>query len=401
MANNNSEIIINPSMDVGAGFRLRTKDEGPKEGRFMVKEHPDLCRLLIDLATNNWTSERLMSIPKHLLDRLLELGVLIESRDVPPEIYFRCDLNDLPLDLIPTKARAELMACNEPESLVVNKNVYCQVTHDLPDEIAHRVQVGDSFVPRKFILWVDDPLTGVLAPYGCNLEDIEIIRALINGTLSPTGLDAQTLESLCWIGVLMPRHQLEARARNWHEVYAEASDQFRANKYAVLRKVLPPMQTAALRKHFRSLYENKQIFLDTEQVVGGRYVMTNEGLARFVHHQFAPLVSHITQQQTIATFSNLLIYIPGAVLERHIDRPQCPFNLSLLVDTDPEADMSDSWPIYLEVDGEAKEVRLEMGDGVLYGGTTVPHWRNALPEGNLVTVIAGHFAHADFKGSLT
>ena len=400
MAHNNSEIIINPSIDVGAGFRLRTKDEGPKEGRFMVKEHPDLCRLLIDLATNNWTSERLMSIPKHLFDRLLELGVLIESREVPPEVYFRCDLNDLPLNLIPTKARAQLMACNEPGSLVVNKNVYGQVTHALPEEIAHRVPVGDSFVPRKFILWVDDPLTNVLAPYGCDLDHIEIVRALISNKLSPTELDAQTLELLCWIGVLMPGNQLEDRARSWHEVYAEASDQFRANKYAVLRKVIHPMQTAALRRHFRILYESKQIFIDTEQVIGGRYVMTNEGLARFVHHQFASLVSHVTQQQTIATFSNLLVYIPGAVLERHTDRPQCPFNLSLLVDTDPEADMSDSWPIYLEIDGEAKEIRLEMGDGVLYGGITVPHWRNALPEGNLVTVIAGHFAHADFKGSM-
>jgi hypothetical protein len=129
--------------------------------------------------------------------------------------------------------------------------------------------------------------------------------------------------------------------------------------------------------------------------------MTDEGLTRFVHHQLAPIVRQVTQQQVIPSFSNILIYLPGAVLERHIDRPQCPFNLSLLVDTDPEADMSNSWPLFLEVDGEAKEIRLEMGDGVLYGGITLPHWRHALPEGNLVSVIASHFAHEDFKGSLT
>src|SRR5262245_988500 len=119
-----SEIIINPTLDVGAGFRLRTKAQGGKEERFMIKAHPDLCRLLIDLASGDWTTERLMTIPQHLFERLLELGVLIDSRDAPPEIYFRCDLSDLPLDLVPNRARPKLSRQREYTGLAVNKNVH-------------------------------------------------------------------------------------------------------------------------------------------------------------------------------------------------------------------------------------------------------------------------------------
>jgi hypothetical protein len=76
------------------------------------------------------------------------------------------------------------------------------------------------------------------------------------------------------------------------------------------------------------------------------------------------------------------------------------WNLSLLVDTNPEMDLSGAWPIYLEVAGQVNEARLEMGDGVLYRGTEVPHWRNALPEGQTATLIFCHFVPVEFEQSL-
>jgi hypothetical protein len=71
-----------------------------------------------------------------------------------------------------------------------------------------------------------------------------------------------------------------------------------------------------------------------------------------------------------------------------------------LIDTDPERDISDSWPIFLEVGKTTKEVRLEMGDGVLYQGTEVPHWREAIANGETTTLILCHFVPEDFAGSL-
>src|SRR4051812_42017965 len=104
--NNLSNIVINPSVDVGTGFRLRTKTRGSREEIFMVREHADLCQLLVDLAASDWNKDRLSRIPQHLFNRLLELGVLIDRAEVPDEVYFRCNLDDLPSDLMPSKAPA-------------------------------------------------------------------------------------------------------------------------------------------------------------------------------------------------------------------------------------------------------------------------------------------------------
>jgi hypothetical protein len=58
------------------------------------------------------------------------------------------------------------------------------------------------------------------------------------------------------------------------------------------------------------------------------------------------------------------------------------------------------WPIHLEIDGRAEAVRLEVGDGLLYSGTDIWHWRDALPAGQRAIVCFYHFVPQDFTGSL-
>src|SRR6185369_8332621 len=393
--NSLSNIVINPSVDVGTGFRLRTKTKGTREEIFMVREHADLCQLLVDLAASDWNKDRLSDIPQHLFNKLLELGVLIDRTEVPDEVYFRCDLDNLPLDLMPDKARAPEQ---QNGNLVVNPHVYVQSTPEPPTEIAHRVVIRDSFALGQSMVWVDDPLTGMLAPYWCDPNLLEKVRSLISNEVSPSELDPQTASVLRSIDVLVPEQA--GQLPSWDETYAFAVEQFRIRKYAVLRNLVHPMQIAALRKHFRNLQAKNYLYMDNVQVVGGRYTMNNEGAASFIHQQLNTLVSHVTQLVTEATFANVAVYIPGAVLEKHTDRPQCRWNMSLLVDTDPEVSEAESWPVVLDVDGDINEIRLDMGDGVLYSGTDIPHWRDKLPEGRTVTVISNHFVPEDFAGSL-
>jgi hypothetical protein len=58
------------------------------------------------------------------------------------------------------------------------------------------------------------------------------------------------------------------------------------------------------------------------------------------------------------------------------------------------------WPIYVEIDGQPKEVLLQTGDGVAYSGTEIWHWRHALPAGQRAIVCFFHFVPRDFTGSL-
>jgi hypothetical protein len=74
--------------------------------------------------------------------------------------------------------------------------------------------------------------------------------------------------------------------------------------------------------------------------------------------------------------------------------------MSLALDMEPELERLAAWPIYLEVHGKVHEVRLGLGDAVIYRGTTIPHWRDALPQGQTATVCFYHFVRHDFVGKL-
>jgi hypothetical protein len=97
----------------------------------------------------------------------------------------------------------------------------------------------------------------------------------------------------------------------------------------------------------------------------------------------------------------LATYHPAAVLKRHVDRPQCEWNVSLVLDMEPEVARTSAWPIFLETAGTVHEVRLGLGDLVLYRGTDVPHWRDRQPDGQRCTVAFFHFVGVDFTGSLS
>jgi hypothetical protein len=60
----------------------------------------------------------------------------------------------------------------------------------------------------------------------------------------------------------------------------------------------------------------------------------------------------------------------------------------------------DPWPIYLEINNQPVVIHLSVGDGILYSGTEVLHWRDALPEGQRAIVCFFHFVGEDFRGSL-
>jgi hypothetical protein len=119
-----------------------------------------------------------------------------------------------------------------------------------------------------------------------------------------------------------------------------------------------------------------------------------------LHRGLAGLLSSIADQPLIGSFCQLGLYYPGAVLKRHTDRPQCVLNLSLLIDMDGPHGEPDPWPIYMSVGGETVSVELQIGDGLVYSGVDIEHWRDALPAGQRAIVGFFFFVPPDFKGTL-
>src|SRR5205085_713941 len=162
---------------------------------------------------------------------------------------------------------------------------------------------------------------------------------------------------------------------------------------------LSPRQLAAVGRYCWALLREGYLF-DAEADVEKRHVRHNEAVGVFLHHELVGLINRIVPKPVKASYSFLSIYKPGAVLERHVDRAQCEWNLSVVLDCQPDPKLAADWPIYLKTKRGVQAARLNVGDGVLYRGSKVPHWRDRQSNGRFTTVCFFHFVGQGFKGAL-
>jgi hypothetical protein len=167
----------------------------------------------------------------------------------------------------------------------------------------------------------------------------------------------------------------------------------------VLRSILSPLTIAAARRHFRRLRRAGLFVTDEEQVVGLRAGLYSELSSLHWQAQLAPLLNELVPSRAEPSYTFVMRYAAGAVLKRHTDRPQCKWNVSFCIDMEPRDAPQDAWPFFLDVDGRVVEVRLGVGDAVVYSGTDTPHWRDALGPGRAVWMCFFHYVDASFEGT--
>jgi hypothetical protein len=109
------------------------------------------------------------------------------------------------------------------------------------------------------------------------------------------------------------------------------------------------------------------------------------------------ILSRTINCELYPTYSYLRIYVKGAQLERHTDRPSCEVSATLPLSYDSPT----NWPLYIEAGNKVIGVELEPGDALLYKGIEVPHWRDAF-EGERQVQVFLHYvkkngAYSEFK----
>ena len=92
-------------------------------------------------------------------------------------------------------------------------------------------------------------------------------------------------------------------------------------------------------------------------------------------------LSEITQKKLIPTYSYTRVYTKGDILKPHKDRPACQYSVTINFGGDP-------WSIYFgELNKDENfdngfsvlnELVLKPGDGIVYMGEKLVHWRNEL-----------------------
>jgi hypothetical protein len=200
-------------------------------------------------------------------------------------------------------------------------------------------------------------------------------------------------------GILRPADYTERRREEWAEIVRKSAHEFQQKGYVPLGGLIHPFNLAALRRYYRQAIRRGCIRLGDEQSAR-RYVAHNESVGRFFHYQIANAVAAIAGEPIKPSYVYMASYLSGAELRKHTDREQCEFSVTLALDFSPEPHLATPWPIRLDTGKGTVTVYQALGDGLVYRGTKVPHYRHALADGQTSTSIFFHYVSADFSGPL-
>jgi hypothetical protein len=151
----------------------------------------------------------------------------------------------------------------------------------------------------------------------------------------------------------------------------EPRELFKKNGYTLLKNIVHPDLVNAISK-YALLKEAYSFSPDSQQVVDAHAVYGDflmEGLLL----QYQPIVEWATGLKLLPTYSFYRVYRRGQELVKHTDRPSCEISMSVCYNFDYKGKDYD-WNLYMN----GTPIRMEPGDGAVYRGVDVEHWREPL-----------------------
>lgn len=90
-----------------------------------------------------------------------------------------------------------------------------------------------------------------------------------------------------------------------------------------------------------------------------------------------PLVEAAVGRALLPAYALWRIYGHGSSLRQHKDRNACEISVSLPIHSDPA---DSAWPIFIrDLHGQERSVALQRGQGIIYQGCEIAHWREPFP----------------------
>jgi len=382
-----SGLIVNPSFEGELVVSYSSREYGRKAFAIPVHTRAPTLPLIRSLLAH---LEPPVEIPVDatLVEHLVRWGILVPADDASglavegveaeTDVAVQTPLQEY---AIAPDAKLEIHRALRPAT---PGNPYRSVRHLL------------GFLPGHLLLAA--PYSGVELPIAWHESGgiIERYGDLCDGTRSLSDLSCEDRQKLLSMGLVREHGTDVARFRD------EAALSLGRSGYAVLRNLFTSEFSTTLKRYSRKLFEDGSLTNETSPGIV-RLRQHNNPVMQAVHRALGPVISSITEPNygpCVPSYCYFSIYQRGAELPRHTDRQQCRWNLSIMLDVEPLVPRDQQWPIHLEVDGKAVEIRLGIGDGLLYSGTDIPHWRSPLDVADFVGVCFFHFVDTDFEGSL-
>ena len=149
--------------------------------------------------------------------------------------------------------------------------------------------------------------------------------------------------------------------------------------YKVVKSIIPEEQVNQLSDIIKNLPKQP----GDEQVPKSN-AFPNIHAISTLQGQLVEKLSKITKKRLVPTYTYTRIYLNGAELTPHKDRPSCEYSVTI------NLYKSHPWPIYMN----KKSVELEPGDGVVYKGCEIEHSRKKF-EGDEYIQVFLHYVDAD------
>jgi hypothetical protein len=172
-------------------------------------------------------------------------------------------------------------------------------------------------------------------------------------------------------------------------IQKEIFDKFGAIQVTnVIPKELSHYLTHVLMRQYHEM-KIQGIPSDDEQVKNALSIMSHDMMFETIGERIWPFLENILQEELIPTYSYARLYTNGNELKKHSDRPSCEISISIQLGRSHHY----SWPFY----AEGKRFDMAEGDGVLYKGCEVSHWRELCngPEGYYSGQLFCHFVRAN------
>ena len=146
--------------------------------------------------------------------------------------------------------------------------------------------------------------------------------------------------------------------------------------YKNIKELISPPDASRLAQ----LVRHQPCRHDDDQVPGSRGVWYGLPFCNTLLGLLCERVSNESGRKLLPTYTYCRIYTEGNDLKPHTGRPSCEWSVTInLAQTDP-------WPIYMD----GKEIIQSVGDGALYQGCEVYHWRKPFKGAEYIQVFLNY-----------
>jgi hypothetical protein len=313
--------------------------------------------------------------------------------DFFPRGRYYCLLDEQPDYLVPPRL---LQPREGRGALMINPLCWFAWQAPLPAGMAARTGPLDGFFDTPWIVWVDDPATHALMPFWLGPELAHVLVEMAPGQTLRSRPRSDLLDILWNAQIVVTPDHMARRHHEWSELARYYAWLFQRG-YVALDNLLHPFHVGALRRYFRYQTRVGKYPLGDGQVAG-RYFAYREPVAGFFHRQLTQVIGDIAARPVKPSYSYIALYQGGANLDPHTDREQCEYTLSLCFDATPEPEAQVLWPLRLQANGGSVAVWQHLGDGLLFRGRYLSHWRDTLPDDQTSSSILFHYVDHGFQG---